>query len=422
MNHNALNVIQDKRLVGQLGVEDGCWQFTYDDIWLRAEIYAPSLSPTLAKRKQPFVDTAQDKPVQDFFENMLPDGSMRTLMSEVRGHSDSFSLLLSMGHDLPGSLSLELKEKKRVDDPDVCRLSVGAFPNMLDFQALVGKSGVAPGGQMKLSADAYGTVLTTLNSSRASRVIIKAGSVGQPEGDNRQVLNEWYCTRLAKAIGFDTNYFQVSRLFGGSMIIRRFDRMRKGTKIDRLPVINGCQALGVAQQGSSEHLTAPSLNKLAQLTSQPNKTLRRLFAWVCYNAMIGNSDIELNDLSFSMSVDESRAMMLSLLPVYDLSSNLDEPGKPAKAAVFRGRDLKSITFDDILDIADDMNYNTETAHVDFESILLSAKDALKTMGAELEKEVNLLPRYEGIHLGEPECAYLRSVGSSIEKQIDRLVA
>ena len=421
MNHSALNVFQDKRLVGELRVEDDCWQFTYDDLWLRAEIFAPGLSPQLGKRKQPFVDSGSNKPVQDFFENMLPDGSMRSLVTQVRGAEDSLSLLTRMGHDLPGSLSLESQERRPTPSQMPQRLSVGAFPNMRHFSRLVETSGIIPGGQLKLSADLQGTVISTLDAHRASRLIIKAGSDVQ-RGVNKRVLNEWYCTRLAKQIGFDTSFFEVSRLFGGSMIIRRFDRMRINGSVDRLPVINGCQALGVSQHDASEKLTAKSLFELASQTSQPNKTLRRLFAWVCFNTIIGNSDVELNDLSFSMNVDEQRSTKLELLPVYDLSSELSSTSLPAKAALFRGMDLKRISFDQILDIADEMNYNTESAHVDLDAILHSARATLKLMEDILNKEINLVRTYESIRLGDIEISYLRSVGRGIEKQIDRLIA
>jgi len=421
MNHSALNVFQDKRLVGELRVEDDCWQFQYDDIWLRAEIFAPGLSPQFGKRKQAFVDTRSDKPVQNFFENMLPDGCMRTLFEQVPGNEDSLGLLTRMGHDLPGSLSLESQERRPAKQQSAHRLSVGAFPNLRHFNKLVETSGVVPGAQLKLSVDLQGTVITTLNPDRASRLIIKAGSAGQRGVNNKSVLNEWYCTRLAKQIGFDTSFFEVSRLFGGSMIIRRFDRMRKGGQVDRLPVINGCQALGISHLLASERFTAAALYELASQSSQPSKTLRRFFAWLCFNTLIGNSDVGLNDLSFSMNVDEMRNIKLDLLPLYDLSSELGESALPAKASIFRGQDLHKITFDQVVDIADDLNYNTEAAHVDFEAILRSTKEALGTMEDVLFKEINQIRYYESIRLGEAEHTYLRSVGRAIEKQVDRLI-
>lgn len=420
MNHSALNVFQDKRLVGELRVDGDCWQFAYDDVWLRAEIYAPGLSPHLAKRKQPFVDTGASKPVQDFFENMLPDGSMRSLVAEVSGQRDSLGLLTRMGHDLPGSLSLQSQDRHPAQPQSTQRLSVGAFPNMRHFSRLLETSGVIPGNQPKLSADLHGTVISTLDAQHASRLIIKAGSAGQ-QGISEPVLNEWYCTRLAKQIGFDTSFFEVSRLFGGSMIIRRFDRMRVNGSVDRLPVINGCQALGISQSQAFEAMTAKSLYELSTQTSQPNKVLRRLFAWVCYNTIIGNSDLALNDLSFSMSVDEQRNTKLELMPIYDLSSELCRPTLPAKASLFRGLDLKSVTFDQVVDIADDMNYNTEAAHVDLEAILHSTRDSLQGMEAILMKEITQVRTYESIRMGNAELGYLRSVGRGIEQQIDRLI-
>lgn len=422
MIRSSLDAYCDNIPMGVLSVADGFWSFSYNDLWLRAEIYQPALSPLFPKRSAAYQDTLHSRTVQHHFENMLPSGRLLEQLMQARGLDNSFDLLASMGHDLPGVVSLKAPASKNVVPQTLPgRIATGAYPNLDQLPQLLKRAGVAPGSQLKLAADVAGTVLSTLDHGQPSRVIIKTGSDNQDGTCHPEILNEWFCTRLIQALGFSTSYMEVSRLFGGSLIIRRFDRMRNDDALERKPVINGCQALGVRQDESHELLTGSALYALAHLTERPPRALRRLFAWACLNITIGNSETDLADLAFALSVNQTRETELKALPFYDLSSQFNAYSR-THSALFGGKPLEDLELDDIMALAGEMRYDQERARADLYDILNATALALPDMMGLLEQEVRMHPAWESISLGAPECKYLASLQTSIQHQTDRLLA
>mgnify|MGYP002279506813 CR=1 FL=1 len=97
----GLNVWSQSQHIGSLTVDQGRWQFTYSAAWLKGATSFP-LSPYLPLDEVPFTDSADDKRVEWFFENLLPEGGMREAIARKRNlqRRDIFGLLSNFGEEL----------------------------------------------------------------------------------------------------------------------------------------------------------------------------------------------------------------------------------------------------------------------------------------------------------------------------------
>lgn len=100
---NALIVSANGIPVGTIEIENGRWKFSYAAEW---KDYALSPNFPIATRK--FEDTADAKPVEWFFENLLPEGRLRDLIAfrDRIDPRDTWALLIRHGQDTAGALSL----------------------------------------------------------------------------------------------------------------------------------------------------------------------------------------------------------------------------------------------------------------------------------------------------------------------------
>ena len=73
---SALLVSADGIPVGTIEIENGRWEFGYEAEW---KAYA--LSPNFPIATGKFEDTMDAKPVEWFFENLLPEGRLRDLIA-----------------------------------------------------------------------------------------------------------------------------------------------------------------------------------------------------------------------------------------------------------------------------------------------------------------------------------------------------
>ena len=100
---SALIVSANGIPVGTLEIENGRWKFIYAAEW---NDYA--LSPNFPITARKFEDTADAKPVEWFFENLLPEGRLRDLIAsrDRIAPRDTWALLIRHGQDTAGALSL----------------------------------------------------------------------------------------------------------------------------------------------------------------------------------------------------------------------------------------------------------------------------------------------------------------------------
>jgi len=84
--------------VGELHVERGIWSFRYAPAWVGAT-NSWALSPGIPLQKEAIIDRGTIRPVQWYFESLLPAATARMPLAEIAqvDSADSFSLLAHFG-------------------------------------------------------------------------------------------------------------------------------------------------------------------------------------------------------------------------------------------------------------------------------------------------------------------------------------
>ena len=320
MTGRSLRALINQTEVGTLQEVNGLWSFTYSDAWLNDEQHF-ALSPHLPLTAEPQLDGATRRPVQWYFDNLLPEeGQRRLLASDARlDAADAFGLLTWYGAESAGSITL-LPPEAEVPSDEALRLladdaleeRIRQLPKAPLTHAAIKRMSLA-GAQHKLAVVLQGDALFEPAGSTPSTHILKPD---HPDDDYRHsVINEWFVMRLAKRLGLDVP--EVYRRYVPSplYLIDRFDRIHGDAGWQRRHVIDACQLLGLDRsfkysQGSMDNLAA-----LAKACRSPAVARTRLFSWLVFNVLIGNSDAHLKNLSFMISHEG-----VQLAPFYDLLS------------------------------------------------------------------------------------------------------
>ena len=107
MNGRSLRASINQTEVGTLQEADGLWLFQYARAWLDNPL-GFALSPHLPLAAEPLLDGASQRPVQWYFDNLLPEEGQRVLLAgdaELEA-ADAFGLLAWYGAESAGSLTL----------------------------------------------------------------------------------------------------------------------------------------------------------------------------------------------------------------------------------------------------------------------------------------------------------------------------
>ncbi len=107
MNGRSLRASINQHEVGSLQEVSGLWSFQYAAAWL-SNPKAFALSPYLPLSAQPLLDGASRRPVQWYFDNLLPEEDQRILLAKDArlDAADAFGLLAWYGAESAGSLTL----------------------------------------------------------------------------------------------------------------------------------------------------------------------------------------------------------------------------------------------------------------------------------------------------------------------------
>ncbi len=102
----SLNVWINQTQVGVLRESNGLWAFCYSRQWLDAPLAHP-LCPLLPLQAEEHFDGATTRPVQWYFDNLLPEEGQRHLIAKAAGAAieDAFTLLQHFGAESAGSLT-----------------------------------------------------------------------------------------------------------------------------------------------------------------------------------------------------------------------------------------------------------------------------------------------------------------------------
>ncbi|RYH31382.1 MAG: type II toxin-antitoxin system HipA family toxin, partial [Alcaligenaceae bacterium] len=319
MTVRTLQVLINDALVGTLRDADNIWAFQYASTWLESPS-AFSLAPSIPLGVGWQVDGASVRPVQWFFDNLLPEELMRQVLAkEVEVVStDAFGMLERLGSESAGALVLQAEGAAQAEKGTV-PLSWKELSERIRNLPRASLNKDAPkrmslaGAQHKMvvNFDLQLQALSEPKKGTPSTYILKPNSTA--EGYPHSVINETFTMLLAARLGINVPEIWNLYLPEPAFIIKRFDRALGQHEPIRLHALDGIQMLNEPAHNKYTSATIPKLNEL--IGQCRNKALARqqVFRWIVFNTMVGNSDAHLKNISFLVDHDGKR-----VAPFYDL--------------------------------------------------------------------------------------------------------
>jgi serine/threonine-protein kinase HipA len=328
---SQLRVLSDGAWIGTLDVIEGRWSFAYAPEWT-----IHPLAPGFPLTVRDYQDAGEHRPVEWFFENLLPEGRLRELIAfrDRIDPRDSWAFLVRHGQDTAGALSLvpvnpdgdvpgevlvplsqedlqaKIEESRKRNLPlmaswDDIRMSLAGAQEKLGLR-------IDPDGVMFLP-----------EGTAASTHIVK------PENASADFpfcpANEFFCMRLADELKVPVPQVSLRHLPEPLYIIERFDRHRPKPKngegaspIKRLHQIDLCQALGVSPSRKYESEGGLGLHHLFEVLlgpfiDRPAVAVNAVIQWVAFNYLIGNLDAHAKNIAFLL-----RGQKAEVAPFYDM--------------------------------------------------------------------------------------------------------
>lgn len=313
----SLNVWINQARLGVLSERNGLWAFAYSSDWLSSPEAHP-LCPDLPLRAEEHLDGATRRPVQWYFDNLLPEEGQRQLVARAANSAveDAFALLAYFGAESAGSITLLPADEappeggvQPLPDAELSR-RIRQMPQIPLAERSAKKMSLA-GAQHKVAVIYRDGRILEPTGSTPSTHILKPDHPG--EAWPHSVINEWFVMNLAARMGLSVP--PVHRLYVPEPVylIERFDRYPSQAGWARRHCIDACQLLGLAREFK---YSAGSLARLADISARclpPAKARLSLFQWLVFNVLVGNEDAHLKNLSFLPG-----ATSLQLAPFYDL--------------------------------------------------------------------------------------------------------
>lgn len=357
------------RPIGRLRTDEDLLRFEYARAWVDDAAGFP-LSPPLAFRLQEnLAPDAWARRCRRFLENLLPEGQALDDVARANGVSKGnvFALLRVLGRESTGALVLLPEGATPADAPgerrEIPRAELSARIKARDeepFTVWDGRVRLSIAGmQDKLAVAREGDRLFLVDGALATTHILKP----EPARFPALVVNEAFCLRLARAAGIDAAEATVERVPEPVLNVRRFDRVVTGAGVDRIHVIDACQALDLAASHKYERTlgagrdvahvrdgaSLPRLFALADASPAPARTRRDLLRRVLFDWLVGNADAHGKNVSFYVG-----PAGLTLAPAYDLVCVAAYPRIDQALAMAIGDqfDGDAVTREDWLSMAD----------------------------------------------------------------------
>ena len=434
MSGRSLRASINQQEVGSLQEVAGLWSFQYTPDWL-ANPKGFALSPHIPLSAQPLLDGASQRPVQWYFDNLLPEEDQRVLLAKDArlDAADAFGLLAWYGAESAGSLTLlppeaapQTTEPLRPLPDDALQARIRQLPRAPLTHAAVKRMSLA-GAQHKLAVVLEDGALFEPAGATPSTHILKPD---HPDADYpHSVINEWFVMRLARRLGLDVP--EVHRRYVPSPVylIDRFDRVAGAQGWQRRHAIDACQLLGLDRSFKYTQGSLESLAALANACRSPAVARSRLFGWLVFNVLVGNSDAHLKNLSFLVSHEG-----VQLAPFYDLlsvatydSPAFDKSGWPAQTQlawpILGVRHFSDIRRGLLLEAGVALNLVKGTAERLLENLRSRIVSEAEALYAEVEAEnariAHARPELAATMAGESRC--VRAISHTVIKEMARQI-
>ncbi|MGK5025483.1 HipA domain-containing protein [Janthinobacterium sp. RB2R34] len=328
---SSLNVYIDTVLVGVLREQEDLWQFEYDAKWITAT-QGYDLAPGLSRAQGKHIDGSTTRPVQWYFDNLLPEEMLRQAIEKEAGvkGADAFALLEYLGAESAGSLTLLPPDTLPGGKPSIRELSDQTLSQRIADLPIRTLAARAPkrmslaGAQHKLLVVYQDGRLYEPEGATASTHILKPNHPDK-RAYPASVSNEYLAMRLARAAGLPTPNVHMRYVPQPVYIVNRFDRVvaQLGSEANGLPqidvkrlhIIDACQLLNRSRVFKYNGASLEALNEIINKTTNKLQTRTRLFRWLVFNVLVANDDCHLKNLSFFVAADGVR-----LTEHYDLLS------------------------------------------------------------------------------------------------------
>lgn len=318
MSRSLVVYLNDQR-VGTLEEANDLWAFEYDRAW-STDPLGFDLSPALSRQQLSHVDGATRRPVQWYFDNLLPEELLREAVSAEAGLrvDDAFGLLEYLGAESAGSLTLLPPGQPLPREPGLRPLPDAELSRRIARLPRATLSAEAPkkmsiaGAQHKLLVVVHDGQLFEPIGATPSTHILKPN---HPSADYpASGVNEFVTMRLARAFGLNIPPVQLRYVPDPVYLIQRFDRHADaGGVMHRRHIIDACQLLNKARTFKYSGQSMATLKEIIPLTRNRVGTRQALFRWLLFNLVTGNDDCHLKNLSFVVSHEG-----VDLAPHYDL--------------------------------------------------------------------------------------------------------
>lgn len=315
----TLNAYLNDQRVGTLSEGNDLWRFEYDPAWVKAP-GSFDLTPSLGRATQLHQDGATQRPVQWYFDNLLPEEALREALIKDAGlkGDDAFALLQYLGAESAGSLVLlppssDAKPRGQLKPllDDALSQRIRNLPRQSLSSGAPKQMSVA-GAQHKLLVVLRDGKLYEPVGCEPSTHILKPDHLSDDYPSS--VINEYAMLRLAAELGLGAPAVHRMYVPEPVYIIERFDRYQdERGNTQRRHVIDACQLLGKSRNFKN---TSASLQTMAACIDQcRNRAIarQRLYRWLIFNVLTGNDDNHLKNISFMVSHEG-----IEVSPPYDM--------------------------------------------------------------------------------------------------------
>ena len=271
---------------------------------------------TLARLTNPNDKTMRGTHLPAFFDNLLPEGALRTLVERELGPGafDNFDVLARLGEDLPGAIVVRL-EAGTAGRTRPRRPALTVPPST---EASIGFS--LAGVQLKFSMTLDQQTLTVPARHGVGEIILKTPSRKHPFLPEA----EYTGLVLAQAAGVSavrpvlvSNHrirgIPAEFLEGGqSLAVPRFDREPGGRRVQTEDFSQILGAIGEQKYFKANETTI--INVVHRFSDDPISGLLEAVRRITVNLLLGNGDAHLKNWSFLYS----QKGKVQLTPAYDL--------------------------------------------------------------------------------------------------------
>jgi serine/threonine-protein kinase HipA len=317
----TLIVFLNDRRVGTLSEGNDLWSFEYDPLCVSISD-GFDLSPTLKRSQLVHRDGGSERPVQWYFDNLLPEERLREVVSNEAGikGEDAFALLEYLGAESAGSLVLLSPEAATYEPAGLRALPENELSRRIRDLPRVTLGSRAPkhmsaaGAQNKLAVVFRDRMLYEPVGNEPSTHILKPNVANADYPAS--VINEYLVMSLAQRLGLNVPPVQRRYTPEPVYIVARFDRHADATgRTHRSHIIDACQLLNKSRSFKYQAATLQTLVEIVGCCRNRASARLRLYQWLVFNLLIANNDNHLKNLSFRAS-----AAGIELAPAYDLLS------------------------------------------------------------------------------------------------------